>query len=43
MSPSDMPDETDVKAPSPVQGAASFMKFMTVLQIVADQLAGQAR
>ncbi|TYR35457.1 IclR family transcriptional regulator [Mesorhizobium microcysteis] len=29
-------DEADVRAANPVQGAASFSKFMTVLQIIAD-------
>src|SRR5688572_26686475 len=33
---SDLQDEADVRAPNPVQGAASFSKFMTVLQIIAD-------
>lgn len=36
MSLSDRPDEADFRAPTPVQGAASFSKFMTVLQIIAD-------
>lgn len=36
MSPSDLQDEADVRAPNPVQGAASFSKFITVLQIIAD-------
>ncbi len=29
-------DEADARAPTHVQGAASFTKFMTVLQIIAD-------
>lgn len=36
MSLSDLQDEPDARAPTPVQGAASFSKFMTVLQIIAD-------
>ena len=33
---SDSEEETDVRAAQPVQGAASFSKFMQVLQIIAD-------
>jgi len=36
MSLNDLQDEPNVRAPNPVQGAASFSKFMTVLQIIAD-------
>jgi IclR family transcriptional regulator, KDG regulon repressor len=36
MSRSDLQDEADAGAPTHVQGAASFSKFMTVLQIIAD-------
>lgn len=36
MSRSDVRDEADAEAPTPVQGAASFSKFMTVLRIIAD-------
>ena len=36
MSLSDPQDEADVRAATPVQGAASFSKFMAVLQIIAD-------
>jgi IclR family transcriptional regulator, KDG regulon repressor len=36
MSLSDLQDEADVRTPNPVQGAASFSKFMTVLQIIAE-------
>jgi IclR family transcriptional regulator, KDG regulon repressor len=36
MSRSDLQDEADARTPTHVQGAASFSKFMTVLQIIAD-------
>lgn len=36
MSPSDLQDEADARAPTHVQGAASFSKFIAVLQIIAD-------
>ncbi|NGN44735.1 IclR family transcriptional regulator [Mesorhizobium sp. CGMCC 1.15528] len=36
MSRSDVEDEADAGVPTHVQGAASFSKFITVLQIIAD-------
>ncbi|MEP9398634.1 IclR family transcriptional regulator [Mesorhizobium sp. KR2-14] len=36
MSLSELHDEADERAPTRVQGAASFSKFITVLQIIAD-------
>lgn len=36
MTQSELQDEDDSRAPTHVQGAASFSKFMTVLQIIAD-------
>lgn len=36
MDRSNIPDESDFRSSTQVQGAASFSKFMTVLQIIAD-------